>query len=76
MLTTHLFIYEEEQLTTNTSPRDAVPNSDPPPPSPYPSPLAHISEQGPRIVWKLGWGVENSVSKCGVRVENSVLKQA
>ena len=31
-------------------------------------------EQGPRIVWKLRWGVENSVSKCAVRVENSVLK--
>ena len=26
--------------------------------------------QGPRIGWKLGWGVENSASKCAVRVEN------
>ena len=24
------------------------------------------SEQGPRIVWKLGWGVENSALKCAV----------
>ena len=31
-------------------------------------------QQGPRIVWRLGWGVENSDSKCAVRVENSVLK--
>ena len=30
--------------------------------------------QGLRIVWKLGWGVENLVSKCGVRVENYVPK--
>ena len=31
--------------------------------------------QGPRIVWRLGWGVENSASKCAVRVENPVLKK-
>ena len=31
-------------------------------------------DQGPRIVGRLGWGVENSDSKCAVRVENSVLK--
>ena len=30
--------------------------------------------RGSKIVWKLGWGVENSVSKCAVRVEYSVLK--
>ena len=29
-----------------------------------------IVYQGPRIVCKLGWGVENSVSKCAARVEN------
>ena len=33
-------------------------------------------DQGPRLVWKLGWGVENSDSKCAVRVENSVLRLA
>ena len=32
--------------------------------------------QGPRIVWRLGWGVEYSVSKCAVRVENQVLNKA
>ena len=32
------------------------------------------TKQGPRIVWRLGWGVENSVSKCAERVENEVLK--
>ena len=32
--------------------------------------------QGPRIVWKPGWGVENSASKCAVRVENEVLNRA
>ena len=30
----------------------------------------YITIQGPRIVWKLGWGVENSALKCAVRVEN------
>ena len=29
---------------------------------------------GPRIVWMLGWGVENSDPKCAVRVENSAQK--
>ena len=32
--------------------------------------------QGPRNAWKLGWGVENSVSKCAVIVENPGLKLA
>ena len=27
--------------------------------------------EGPRTGWKLGWGVENTVSKCAVRVEIS-----
>ena len=30
--------------------------------------------QGPRIVWNIGWGVENSASKCAIRVENPALK--
>ena len=38
--------------------------------------LNPIILQGPRIVWRLEWGVENSDSKCAVRVENSVLKYA
>ena len=37
---------------------------------------AVTSIQGPRIVWRLGWGVEYSVSKCAVRVENQVLNKA
>ena len=28
-----------------------------------------------RIVWMLGWEVENSDTKCEVRVENSVQKE-
>ena len=35
-----------------------------------------VTVQGPRIVWRLGWGVEYSVSKCAVRVENQVLNKA
>ena len=36
-----------------------------------PSSMFHEDhDQGPRIGWKLGWGVENSASKCAVRVEN------
>ena len=31
--------------------------------------------QGPRIVWRLGWGVENSVSKYLVRGKNALLKK-
>ena len=34
------------------------------------------ANQGPRIVWKLGWGVDNLVSKYAVRVKNSAQKYA
>ena len=36
----------------------------------------YTNDQGPRIVWRLGWGVENLVSKYASRVENSVLNLA
>ena len=36
--------------------------------------MVETIRQGPRIVWKLGWGVENSASKGAVGVENSAQK--